>query len=143
MKLIGVDSILATFVTICLAFAVTHGLHSHDETIPLRGYQCKQNAQRPCELCEPGYYCPTKHKKLPCGGAHYFCELGSVSPTQVSDGHYSVNGDEEHRSDEQRCEKGYFCVRGVKQVCPPGFFCPEAGMSEPLECGESVFTIHT
>ena len=106
-------------------------------TPPLQGYSCKENAQRPCELCEPGFYCPSKFQKIPCGAAYLFCELGSISPAQVTDGYYTINGDEEHRSDETICPAGFFCDKGIKKVCPAGFFCPDSGMVAPLECGDA------
>lgn len=126
---------LTLIISICLAL-----VFAHPEHVPLRGFQCKQNAQRPCELCEPGFYCPDKYEKLPCGAAHLFCELGSVSPTQMSEGHYTIGGDEEHRSNQEICEAGFYCTNGLKQTCTAGFYCPREGMTSPIECGDaSVF----
>lgn len=127
-------SILATAVSVCLAVAGTQGLHT--ETVPLRGYECKQNAQRPCELCQQGYYCPSKYEKIHCGDASVFCEVGSVTPTQVSDGYYTITGDEKHRSEQRVCEAGFYCQEGVKYICPAGYFCPDVAMTTPLECGD-------
>lgn len=135
MHCLSLSSILATAVSICLAIAVTQGLH--DETVPLRGYECKQNAQRPCELCQQGYYCPSKYEKLPCGNASLFCEVGSVIATQVTDGYYTISGDEQHRSDQRICEAGFYCKDGVKYICPAGYYCPDAAMTNPLECGDA------
>lgn len=126
-----------TILTIFLAARFCVRGHDAAADPPLRGYNCKPNAQRPCELCPAGYFCPSKFEMLPCGAANVYCKMGSVLPTQVTDGYYTTNGDEEHRSDERICESGFFCKGGIKKICPAGFFCPNVGMNSPLECGDA------
>lgn len=109
----------------------------HNDPVPLRGFVCKQDAQQPCQLCPDGYYCVSKIiPPEPCGGNHVYCPLGSVAPTTVSDGFYSIGPTNSTRNAELQCEPGFYCRGGVKIVCPAGFHCPTPGMSEPLLCGD-------
>ncbi|KAL3801129.1 hypothetical protein HJC23_002422 [Cyclotella cryptica] len=121
---------------VIIRLALLAVIRSHEERVPLRGYECKQNAQRPCQVCDEGFYCPHEHEKFPCGAVNVFCERGSVWPTYHTDGYYTISGDEEHRSDQRPCEPGFYCVGGLKLPCPRGHFCPESAMTAPLECGD-------
>ena len=125
---------------LCLA-GCSHGLHN--DPTPLRGYHCKEDkhtdVHEPCLLCPPGFYCPDEYTKKKCGSIDVYCPLGSMIPTPVSEGHYTV--DDEGRIDERvaevKCEKGTFCSHGIKQVCPKGHYCNTSGMTEPIPCGDS------
>ena len=131
--MVETNSIVAVIVAICYAALPIKG---HE--VPLRGYECKQNAQQPCRLCEPGHYCQSETNKQSCGRAEFYCPLGSVLPTKVTDGYYTVNGaDDEHRSDQKECEPGFYCSRGKKEICPAGYYCPDAGMGYPTPCGDA------
>ncbi len=109
---------------------------AHNEPVPLLGYSCKDSAQKPCDLCEEGFYCDGKYSKHPCGGPDVFCPLGSYKPTLVERGYYSVGGTNETRFNQKMCTPGNFCIDGLKRPCPIGYYCPDEGMFEPLECGK-------
>jgi hypothetical protein len=114
----------------------TSSLHNQED-IPLRGFICKHNnVHKPCELCHKGYYCRDDKTTVPCGGNSVYCPLGSLTPTQVQQGFYSVGGTNTTRHDQIIAPKGYYALEGEKTVCPVGFYCPTQGMSSPLECGD-------
>ena len=39
----------------------------------------------------------------------------------------------------QYCEKGSYCKNGIKNECPPSFFCPHDRMSEPYQCFQGYY----
>lgn len=131
------------FVGIVLV-ALLGALHSsRSEEVPLRGYVCKNNAQhahKPCDLCPPGSYCLTEALARPCGAIDIYCPIGSVEPTKVSDGYYTIpeDADETERSDQEECQQGYYCSGGIKRICPKGFYCPTKGLMVPIACGNST-----
>ena len=112
----------------------------HADSVPLRGYTCKKNAQRPCRLCPLGHFCPDKDLMRPCGGMDVYCPIGSSVPTPVTEGHFTTPTDlgEDVRYDEEQCPAGYYCLGGAKRVCPAGYYCPREGTVEPVECGNST-----
>lgn len=89
----------------------------------------------------------------------FFCPPGTtdIGPKRVRSGYYTVGGSgapsNDTRTNEVKCEKGYWCAGGIKQpcpvgsygrtkmltsarcsgVCPAGFACPEATI-EPIKC---------
>ncbi|KAL7533460.1 hypothetical protein ACHAXR_010386 [Thalassiosira sp. AJA248-18] len=110
--------------------------------VGVRGYTCKKEnvAQQPCRLCPLGYYCSDKFQMHPCGAVDVYCPLGSVQPTPVSDGYFTVEGDEDTRGAQEQCEAGFYCTGGVKRKCEAGFYCPTPGttLTTRLECGSST-----
>lgn len=68
---------------------------------------------------------------------NFFCPIGSVAATPVSEGFYTVGSDETTRSSERPCEVGFYCAGGIKKKCPPGYQCPAPGLSSALPCGSS------
>eukprot|EP01035_Chromulina_nebulosa_P018678 gene18678-24425_t len=93
--------------------------------------------------CESGYYCPeasvsvTQHE---CGSPNFFCPLGSVYPTTVSNGYYSIglyslplrlqsDVDATTRFDQRMCEPGYYCTLGVKYKCPKSYYGSQYGLN--------------
>jgi len=93
--------------------------------------------------CDDGYYCPgppidpitkdrtgrmaeyhpnTNYRQHKCGSPDVYCPRGSANPIVVSMGYYSAGGTEDARSTEQKCEKGYYCVKGVRYSCPAGTY---------------------
>ncbi len=123
----------------------SYAVHN-DATTPLRGYHCKDDKEakvhQPCELCKEGHYCTDKFTMNKCGSADVYCPLGSVRPTSVSEGYYSVNADsspedQRVRVSQKICKVGNFCVGGIMKVCSKGQYCNATGMTKPLKCGHS------
>jgi len=127
------------FVLILLlaTLGLTSGLHV-EESVTLRGYVCHSNrVHQPCELCPKGFFCSDKETIQPCGNNNVYCPLGSISPKNVTEGYYSIGDEEDKRYSQQICEAGFYCVDGVKKICPRGYYCPITGLSSPIECGAS------
>jgi hypothetical protein len=131
--------------------------------------------------CAAGYYCPSYLAKQPqapvhaiwtgkphisafdleCGDNSWYCPEGSVFPTKVSAGHYTIGGDSDRgtRVSEKMCEPGYYCIDGSKYMCPskrygitsglrshectawcpPGHFCP-INTAIPIKCPENMYS---
>ena len=78
---------------------------------------------------QAGYYCVGSFdNKFKCNGPEEFCPADSGRPSRVSEGHYTVNVNEDvpydetcrkncRRDDQMICEKGYYCVGGLKYRC--------------------------
>ena len=127
------------FVLILLlaTLGLSSGLHV-EESVALRRYVCHSNrVHQPCELCPKGFFCSDKETIQPCGNNNVYCPLGSISPKNVTDGYYSIGDEEDKRYTQQICEAGFYCVDGVKNTCPRGYYCPTTGLSSPIECGNS------
>lgn len=58
-----------------------------------------------------------------------YCPLGSSEPVSVPLGYYSVGNYIETRYDILVCPKGYYCVNGLKQVCPGGTYGDSEGLT--------------
>jgi len=124
-------------------------------------------------LCAAGFFCPegsTSSRQKPCGTSTFYCPAGSAERRQVDKGHYTITFPTDQanlpKSDSSkggagqqiRCEKGYYCVFGIRWVCPAGVFgdstrlttpacsapcpkgtyCPEA-TSIPIQCPAGTF----
>ncbi|KAJ0392262.1 hypothetical protein P43SY_006024 [Pythium insidiosum] len=109
-------------------------------------------------LCPAGFFCPLA-TVVPkeCGGPDVFCPEGSVAPTPVSSGFYTTWSDVSgwslatktrledayieggalavlnltRRSGQRPCERGSYCVAGVKRLCPAGTFGDTEGLATP------------
>ena len=64
-----------------------------------------------------------------CGSPKYFCPKGSSDPIKVSQGYYTGGGVETQRTSQRVCEKGFYCVDGVRHPCPLGYFGNKEGLS--------------
>ena len=85
-------------------------------------------------LCAIGHYCPlgsARRGEKMCGSPDKYCPKGQPLPLNVSDGHFTVNRNQERRSDEKICPKGSYCVGGIKRACPAGSFWGRRGLSSP------------
>jgi len=71
-----------------------------------------------------------------CGGPDVFCPEASPLPSVVSNGWYTVGGDEQHRQAQVICEIGYYCQQGVSVACPAGTFGNVTGMNVDNRIGE-------
>jgi hypothetical protein len=88
-------------------------------------------------MCDPGFYCetgsPSSHQ-YHCGMSNKFCPSGSFAPTVVSTGYYTVGGfNETTRSSQKECPPGFYCVNGIKIICPKGKYGTDTGLSQS-EC---------
>lgn len=136
------------------------------------GYGTGFSSEEQCLSCRRGYYCPsargkpsTNAKQLPCGSVDKFCPDRSALPQSVSVGYYTKGGEGFgndaifHRTHQEICPKGSFCLGGVRYLCPKGTygekvglsssfcdgFCPEGFFCEegtilPLECPENYYS---
>ncbi len=94
-----------------------------------------------------------------------YCPEKSSIPLVVDTGYYSVGGEEHgvslaemHRTNQEICPKGSYCIDGIKFSCPAGTygyqsglfnkicsgFCPagyfcEEGTLEPKECETNTY----
>lgn len=104
--------------------------------------------------CPAGYYCALATTvPLECGSVGMFSPKGSSAPTAATIGYYttwkntgtSVTGEQlalqyvegyklaiqnqTTRSDQRICEKGSYCISGVKRLCPAGTYGSSEGLS--------------
>lgn len=108
--------------------------------------------------CAPGYYCPpasTSATMHDCGmNASVYCPVGSYIPTRVSTGYYTVGStgsglpvisypnrmqvsdDVKNRAAQVQCEPGYYCIDGVRYICPRGHYGGVSGLSSETCSGE-------
>ncbi|TYZ57690.1 hypothetical protein PybrP1_008537 [[Pythium] brassicae (nom. inval.)] len=107
-----------------------------------------------CEpsLCPAGYYCPlASAQPVACGAVDVFCPVGSSTPIFVASGFYTTwtpvattAGDisiayldgnvlaaanRTLRSAQRVCERGAYCVGGVKRLCPAGVYGSTLGLA--------------
>ena len=92
-------------------------------------------------------YCPESSIKAtlkPCGGSNLFCPLGSSTPTTVSSGYYSIHPisttttaatgvqpvDYSTQTGQAICERGSYCVSGIKYICPASYYGSELGLTK-------------
>lgn len=122
-----------------------------------KGYYCSlDNIKRPCPSgrygnivglynescsgsCPEGYYCPQAtvdpytHR---CGSATVYCPKGSSVPLTIPEGYYGVGYDEKTFSERQICPLGFYCQKGIKHICPPGYFGSSPGLTSQKCSGE-------
>jgi hypothetical protein len=117
----------STLPTMCPAgtFGNVTGLTSSSCRPECEGDTCAPN------LCREGFYCPKGSRsetQEPCGSAGVYCPPGSPMPVPVTAGWYSTgpnpieNDALATRTAETECERGSYCVAGVKRGCPPGTY---------------------
>lgn len=75
--------------------------------------------------CQAGYYCQLGSDNPQfrvCGNESFFCPAGSSVPYPVDIGYYTLGGGEDGmtRNTQQHCEPGYYCIEGIKYICPAG-----------------------
>ena len=96
--------------------------------------------------CAAGYFCEQGSDdrfQNECGSANYYCPVGSSSPTQVDDGHYTIGGSSNKtRWQQKQCEPGYYCENGVRHRCPAGRYGSTFGLGSSNcsgQCREGFF----
>jgi len=82
--------------------------------------------------CLEGFYClrgSSRNDEHPCpnDGLH-FCPTGSRSPRQITGDGFYVS-----ENQEKMCERGFFCMNGVRSPCPAGKFGNEVRLAS-AEC---------
>ena len=94
--------------------------------------------------CDPGYYCDPaspSQRQHECDHPSVYCPKGSFTPTKVSVGYYTTNGEPRTRSNQSICEPGRYCVNGIKRMCPAGKFGSTYGLSTN-DCSGDCFIGH-
>eukprot|EP00808_Paulinella_micropora_P001533 g80709.t1 len=83
--------------------------------------------------CAAGYWCPQRSSEADaneCGDASLICPEGSVKPSIVSIGYYSIGGSSAStRTAQLECEPDFFCAAGVKAQCETGTVAVSSGAS--------------
>ena len=108
------------------------------------GYYCPMNS--------------SSSTQIQCGAPWFYCPTGSRAPLLVQEGYYSVNADgydgdgesdlnmgpvkvitnatmavqslaRSTRADQRLCESGYYCLGGLRSMCPPGRYGTSYGLS--------------
>ena len=98
--------------------------------------------QKPCEqgfFCEDGVRnsCDSNNTQPPYWAAPtwpmgIYCPERADAPIPVAVGHYSIADDDGRRIRESKCEKGYYCERGVREECRAvGTYCDTDGIVTP------------
>ena len=102
--------------------------------------------------CEAGFYCSNgTGVRRPCGSwgeatdaatgttgmsdtpNQFVCKAGAVEPQVVSEGWYSLGGDNTTRRDLAICPVGHWCSKGSRNACPKGSYGKEPGL-RTIEC---------
>jgi hypothetical protein len=77
-------------------------------------------------ICPAGFFCPSATAiPIDCSDLNVYCPRGSYLPLEVNIGYYS----DINNSKQTICPPGSFCHRGVRQLCPPGYYGYTAGLS--------------
>ena len=111
-----------------------------------------QGSGRFCEArhCEAGYYCTqasSSPRNFACGNASYYCPPSSAQPIPADTGHYTIgpisapeqlqdDSDAHIRTSQILCERGYYCIHGVRYKCPRGYYGGETGLTDPSCSGK-------
>ncbi len=99
--------------------------------------------------CWAGYFCreaSISPRNANCGNASVYCPPSSSYPTPVDPGYYTVGpvsspGEMQQAEDgpfrfhQVLCERGHYCVHGVKYECPQGYYGVDEGLIDPLCSG--------
>ncbi|POM58887.1 hypothetical protein PHPALM_36409 [Phytophthora palmivora] len=101
-------------------------------------------------LCSAGFFCPegsTSPRAKSCGASIYYCPPGSAERQHVDPGYYTItfptdqtnlpliDSSKRGAGKQIRCEKGYYCVFGIRRVCRAGVFGDSTRLTTP-ECSE-------
>jgi hypothetical protein len=83
-------------------------------------------------VCPKGFRCPTPGLSSPlqCGNSTVFCEEGSIEPTQVWTGYFSVGGTNTTRTGQKIAPRGNYASEGIVKACPEGHFGSSEGLSQ-------------
>ncbi|KAG9401129.1 hypothetical protein AC1031_009884 [Aphanomyces cochlioides] len=100
-------------------------------------------------LCTAGFYCPlgsTSSTQQECGPPKYFCPSGTSVRQVVAPGYYttasslarmglddSLDLSPYQAAAQFPCDRGYYCIRGIRYACPPGTYGQTVGL-ETSDC---------
>ena len=75
------------------------------------------------------------------GAASVYCPDGSPEPVPASAGYFTTEGNPRHRTSQEVCPTGAFCVDGLQFPCPPGTYETEVGASTRCQtlCPQGTF----
>ena len=59
----------------------------------------------------------------------YYCPVGTPAPLVADAGYYTLGGAPGYRQAQSQCERGFYCVAGVRLACPAGSYGGELGMT--------------
>ena len=113
--------------------------------------------------CSAGYYCPQGSLSAfqqECGSPNYYCPEGTHERLAVTPGYYTIFTTTEvgqgldriahtlakTTSSQILCEEGYFCIRGIRYLCPPGTYGNQTGLTSNQctnICPKGTFTANT
>lgn len=83
--------------------------------------------------CLSGYYClegSIRNDEYECGDESVYCPSGSYIPLKIPAGYYGVGNSKTTQYSYKKCEKGYWCVNGIKNECESGKYGNEKGLSD-------------
>ncbi|KAH9111742.1 hypothetical protein AeMF1_013819 [Aphanomyces euteiches] len=95
--------------------------------------------------CTAGFYCPlgsTSSTPQECGPPTYFCPSGAPVRQVVAPGYYTTASSlarlglddsldlsaYQAAAAQLPCDRGYYCLRGIRYACPPGTFGQTVGL---------------
>ncbi|KAG4064120.1 hypothetical protein PC123_g1055 [Phytophthora cactorum] len=99
-------------------------------------------------LCTAGFFCPkgsTSSREKPCGTSIFYCPPGTAERHRVDAGYYAItfptdqtnlplsDSSQGGAGQQIRCEKGFYCVFGIRRACPAGVFGESTRVTSP-EC---------
>lgn len=79
-------------------------------------------ASSDCTECEETYYCPNvamteaDYVNFPCMDG-FLCGAGSATATGTAE-----------------CPKDHYCIDGIANLCPTGYYAPQTGLTSDAEC---------
>lgn len=114
------------------------------------GYYCKNGIKYKCKRgyygveynetksscsgsCHSGYYCnegSINSEENECGDESVYCPSGSFIPLKVPNGYYGIGNSGKTQYSYKICEKGNWCINGVKSICESGKYGNSTGLSD-------------
>ena len=91
--------------------------------------------------CPSGYFCPLESSlssKIQCSSSSQYCPGGTLLAQSVPSGGYLINCTDSVNfigcSNYSRCEAGYFCQSGIRDICASGTFSNQTGSNRCVQC---------
>ena len=95
--------------------------HRHSEQQCEEGFFCVGGIKN---KCPSGFQCPTLglSSPVPCGHTGVLCDEGSIQPTKVRDGYFSIGGTNTTRQGQQIAPMGFYAFEGILRSCSSGHY---------------------